>query len=150
MLCFNFFSIFYNSILLNPYFNQSILGVVKSTQNQKTAQTSPIELITSSPMLLLNLFLKVSPEKINKRFIETEIGKIKSPYPIGPPEFLSVMKLKGIKYRFIKIKRLDMVQLVIFIFYLSVQSSLKPYCCQQRVCTRFSCDSLVMNLINIY
>jgi hypothetical protein len=79
MLCFNFFSIFYSSILFNLYFNQSILGVVKSTQSQKAAQTSPIELITRSPMLLLNLFLKVSPEKINKRFIETEIGKIKSP-----------------------------------------------------------------------
>jgi len=35
--------------------------------------------MTSNPMLLLNFVVKVSPADISRRFIENEIGKIKSP-----------------------------------------------------------------------
>ena len=48
-------------------------------------------------MLLLNFVLKVSPADIRRRFIDSEIGKIKSPYPNAPPVDLIVTKLNGKK-----------------------------------------------------
>jgi hypothetical protein len=50
-----------------------------------------------SPMLLLNFVLKVSPAGISSKFIESEIGKIKSPYPKAPPVDFIVTKLNGKK-----------------------------------------------------
>jgi hypothetical protein len=51
----------------------------------------------SSPMLLLNFVLKVSPADISKRLIESEIGNIRSPYPNAPPVDFNVTKLNGKK-----------------------------------------------------
>jgi hypothetical protein len=48
-------------------------------------------------MLLLNFVLKVSPADISNRFIESVIGKIKSPYPKAPPADFIVTKLNGKK-----------------------------------------------------
>ncbi|HBH07444.1 MAG TPA: hypothetical protein DDX92_12675 [Flavobacteriales bacterium] len=73
------------------------MGVDSNSQSQNKAQTSPTELIINSPILLLNFLLKVSPELIISRLIEREKGTSKSPYPIAPPEFFSVMKLNGMK-----------------------------------------------------
>jgi len=39
----------------------------------------------------------VSPAVINKRLIDSEIGKIRRPYPNAPPDDLTVIMLKGKK-----------------------------------------------------
>jgi len=58
---------------------QSILGVLRKSQSQKAAQINPREFIINNAILLLNLFLKASPEVNSKRFTEREMGKTKSP-----------------------------------------------------------------------
>ena len=50
-----------------------------------------------SPVLSLNLFLKVNPAGMSNRFIEKEISKPKSPFPKAPPSDLIIVKLNGKK-----------------------------------------------------
>ena len=73
------------------------MGVVINNQSQNKAQTSPAELIISSPILLLNFLLRASPELIINRLIDNEKGTSNRPYPIAPPEFFIAKKLKGMK-----------------------------------------------------
>ena len=51
----------------------------------------------SNTMLVLNLCRKVNAAVISSKFIENEIGDIKSPYPKATPVDLMVIKLNGKK-----------------------------------------------------
>jgi hypothetical protein len=94
--------------------SQSIFGVVNISQSQKDVQISPRQFIINRLVFSLNLFLKVSPDEISKRFIEIEIGKIKSPNPIGPPLVFKRIQVKGTKYKFVKMIIVDIVQFAVF------------------------------------
>jgi hypothetical protein len=55
------------------------LGADKNNQSQNNDQRSPIPFTIKRPTLLLNFDLNVKHVVTSKKFIESEIGKIKSP-----------------------------------------------------------------------
>lgn len=54
-------------------------------------------LMIKSPVLSLNLFLKVNPAGMSNRFMENEISKPKSLLLKAPPADLIIVKLNGEK-----------------------------------------------------
>jgi len=78
--------------------NQSSCGVDINKYNQNSIHKRPIKLMINKPLFNSNLFLNTSNADIINKFIDNDIGKIKTPNPILPPESFIIINVNLRKY----------------------------------------------------